>query len=269
MPELPEVETTKQGIEPFVVNQVIDKIIVRNPSLRWPVPQSMSCFEGMVIKSLERRSKYLIFHAASGGFLIHLGMSGSLRICSADAEIEKHDHIDLVFNTGDIVRYRDPRRFGCCLPFEQDTIHPLLKNLGPEPLSDDFHADYLHQRLSNKKAAIKTVIMDAKIVVGVGNIYASEALFLAGISPKRQAGSISLESVTQLVAAIKSVLEASIKQGGTTLKDFVRENGESGYFQLHLNVYGRGGENCFRCDSPIVQFKQGQRSSFYCPTCQH
>ncbi len=269
MPELPEVETTCRGIRPYVVGCKVSSIVVRQPKLRWPIPESLHELEGQKVLSVKRRAKYILLESAKGTAILHLGMSGSLRVIDVDLAPEKHDHIDIIFATGKAVRLHDPRRFGAVLWTREDPLqHKLLSHLGPEPLSDDFNAALLYQVSRSRKVAVKQFIMNAKVVVGVGNIYASESLFMAGISPKISAGRISLARYKTLANAIKIVLTRSIEQGGTTLRDFVQAEGKPGYFQQQLNVYGRAGEACTVCGTQIKQISQGQRSSFYCSNCQ-
>lgn len=269
MPELPEVETTRRGVEPHCRGRVVQGITVREPRLRWPVAnQLVSQLPGQVIQGIERRAKYLLFRTAAGSMLVHLGMSGSLRIVAKDAPPGRHDHIDVLLDGGVCLRYHDPRRFGCFLWIPPDELHPLLSGLGPEPLSAEFDGVYLYARSRGRKAPIKNFIMDAKVVVGVGNIYANEALFLAGIRPDRPAGRISLARYEQLAATLKQVLTSSIEQGGTTLRDFVGGDGKPGYFAQQLRVYGRSGQPCRRCRTPLRELRLGQRSSVYCVTCQ-
>ncbi|MBI3902575.1 MAG: bifunctional DNA-formamidopyrimidine glycosylase/DNA-(apurinic or apyrimidinic site) lyase [Nitrosomonadales bacterium] len=270
MPELPEVETTLRGLSPHLSGQRIADVIIRHPHLRWPVPQNLpELLRGQAIRTLRRRAKYLLIEFDHGTLILHLGMSGSLRILPVGTPVEKHDHFDLVLANGKLMRLRDPRRFGAVLWHEGDVAqHPLLKNLGPEPLQNEFDAAHLHRTTRNKSAAIKLVIMDSHVVVGVGNIYASEALFRAGIRPQLAANRLSLPRSAKLVAAIRATLAAAIEKGGSTLRDFVNSSGEPGYFQQHYFVYGRAGEPCRVCGSAIKQIKQGQRSSYYCPACQ-
>lgn len=272
MPELPEVETSMRGIAPFVEKQKIRNITVRDDRLRWPVPvKDLNRLSGNVVHKLERRAKYILMHTELGAILLHLGMSGSVRVIEPDSDrvIEKHDHIDFEFYNDVLIRFNDPRRFGCCLfikpPLEQ---HKLLGSLGPEPLSDAFDGDYLHQRTRGKTAPIKNVIMDGHVVVGVGNIYASESLFEAGIRPITQAGKISKQRLTKLVDEIKAVLAKAIEAGGTTLNDFTQADGKPGYFRHELQVYGRSGESCYRCGSTLKSMVLGQRNTFYCGNCQ-
>jgi formamidopyrimidine-DNA glycosylase len=268
MPELPEVETTMRGIEPWLVNKTIQEVVVRDSRLRWPVPDAVQKACNQVVKNIRRRAKYIIIELPKGNLLLHLGMSGSVRVLTEHVEVKKHDHIDI--STRDcIIRFNDPRRFGAFLwadnPVDE---HALLASLGPEPLSDGFDADYLHRVSRGRKLAIKNFIMDGKVVVGVGNIYASEALFMAGIHPLRAASRISKQRYEGLVSAIRDVLGRAIRQGGTTLRDFADSDGSPGYFAQELLVYGRAGQDCFQCASPIRQKVIGQRSSFYCTNCQ-
>jgi formamidopyrimidine-DNA glycosylase len=269
MPELPEVETTLRGIKPHLLNQRVAKVVVRDRRLRWPVPASVSKAEGQQLLSLARRGKYLLFNLQQGGLLLHLGMSGALRILESAKEPEKHDHIDVVFDNGVCLRFNDPRRFGAFLWVEGQMLsHELLRNLGPEPLSDQFTTDYLYQRSRGRKVAIKNFIMNGHVVVGVGNIYASEALFMAGIHPQRAAGRISRRRYDSLVVSIQDVLRRAIKQGGTTLRDFSGSDGKPGYFAQELLVYDRANYECFQCSATIRQKVIGQRSSYYCCVCQ-
>ncbi len=270
MPELPEVETTRRGIEPHLLEQPITKVIVRNRKLRWPVPSQLPTeLRQQTIHAVKRRGKYLLLSFDKGSLIIHLGMSGSLRILPIDSPPEKHDHVELQLASGQCLRLRDPRRFGAVLWTRRDPLkHKLLATLGPEPLLAEFNGDYLYTRSRGRKQAIKSFIMDSKVVVGVGNIYASEALFLAAIHPQRAAGRISEKRYHQLSVAIKKVLTAAIRQGGTTLRDFTHSDGAPGYFKQQLNVYGRAEEVCPNCAQPIRQLKIAQRASYYCPRCQ-
>lgn len=269
MPELPEVETTLRGVSPHVIGRRVREVIVRDQRLRWPVPDSIHDLEGCRIDSGVRRGKYLLFGAAKGTLLLHLGMSGNLRVLPPDTPFKKHDHLAITLDSGKQLRLHDPRRFGAALWIEGDPMqHALLKELGPEPLGKEFTAEHLHAACRGKTAAIKQVIMDAHVVVGVGNIYANEALFMAGISPRKAAGKVSKPRLEKLVKAIHKVLAASIKMGGTTLRDFVNESGEPGYFAQTLRVYGREGEPCRVCGARIKRIVQGQRSTFFCPECQ-
>ena len=270
MPELPEVETSCRGISPHISGEVLTKVTVRNAQLRWPVPVAqLEALQGEVLKSVQRRGKYIQLMFDSGYVLLHLGMSGNVRIVCADEAVKKHDHIDLAFANGSVLRLNDPRRFGCCLYQEGcDIAHPLLEKLGPEPLSSDFEGDYLFLRSRKKTQAIKTFIMDSQVVVGVGNIYAAEALFQAGIHPMRAAGTISKKRYIKLLHAIKEILSLAIEQGGTTLKDFVGSDGKPGYFKQKLHVYDREGEKCVQCDKMIKKITIAQRSTYYCGQCQ-
>lgn len=268
MPELPEVETTKRGIEPWLKDQTISKIIVRQPKLRWPVSEEIHLLEGEQILSLTRRAKYILVETAKGTAIWHLGMSGSLRLVEAGEDPGGHDHIDWQLSNGKVLRYHDPRRFGALLWVAPGEDSEHLSHLGPEPLSDDFDADYLFQRSRGKSQAIKTFIMDGKVVVGVGNIYANESLFMAGIRPQTAAGKISKQRYERLVSEIKKVLAAAIEQGGTTLRDFVGGDGKPGYFAQQLFVYGRGGQPCKFCNTTLKEIRQGQRATVYCPSCQ-
>ncbi|EHQ51447.1 MULTISPECIES: bifunctional DNA-formamidopyrimidine glycosylase/DNA-(apurinic or apyrimidinic site) lyase [Ectothiorhodospira] len=270
MPELPEVETTRRGIEPHLTGRRITGVVVRQPRLRWPIPDSLprQILERR-IHGVDRRGKYLLLDCGDITLLVHLGMSGSLRIVENDSPPRLHDHVDLALDSGKTLRLHDPRRFGALLCFDpREGPHPLLAELGPEPLGDQFDGDYLHRQTRRRRTAIKSLIMDSHVVVGVGNIYASESLFLAGIRPRRAAGRITRAEAFRLVEAIRAVLTASIEQGGTTLRDFVHEDGSHGYFSQQLRVYGRAGLPCLRCGTAIRQVVVGQRSTFYCPHCQ-
>ncbi|MCW8955645.1 MAG: bifunctional DNA-formamidopyrimidine glycosylase/DNA-(apurinic or apyrimidinic site) lyase [Gammaproteobacteria bacterium] len=270
MPELPEVETSRRGIEPHIIKQTVSDVIIRQRQLRWPITASLKKqLTGQIIDRVDRRGKYLLLYTQAGCVIIHLGMSGSLRICPLNSSAEKHDHLDIVFTNKKILRLRDPRRFGCVLFTGKDPLqHKLLNSLGPEPLSSEFNAEYLHGATRNRKAAIKSIIMDSHIVVGVGNIYTNESLFKAGINPKRAANKISFQRYQILVEQIKLVLLAAIAQGGTTLRDFTREDGQAGYFQQALSVYGKHHQPCPQCQRPIQMIKQQQRATYYCPRCQ-
>ena len=269
MPELPEVETTRKGILPYIDKKVVVKVNVRQAKMRWPVPDKIHEMEGQQVKSVKRRGKYLFLDTSKGTALIHLGMSGSLRVVDAGDAYEKHDHVEFIIENNKAIRLRDPRRFGAVLWTNKNPLkHKLIRSLGPEPLGDDFNVDYLFQRSRNRSVSIKQFIMNGQIVVGVGNIYACESLFKAGISPKAIAGKVSKARYQKLVNMIKEVLAQAIEQGGTTLKDFVQAEGKPGYFQQQLNVYGRADEACRSCKSKIKQITQGQRSTFYCSKCQ-
>jgi len=277
MPELPEVETTLRGIEPWVLRKQITAVEIRQRSLRWPVPPDIGkALIGQTIVGARRRAKYILLELSGGGtLLVHLGMSGSLRILQLDdddAVWRKHDHISLGFASGKELRFHDPRRFGCWLYCEPSSVpeetHALLKNLGPEPLNEAFHADYLWQRMRKRTVAIKQLIMNAKEVVGVGNIYACEALFLAGISPRKAAGRVSKKQTERLVAEIKRVLAEAINMGGTTLRDFLNADGEAGYFKQELRVYDREDKPCRVCGRAVKRIVQANRSTFFCSSCQ-
>lgn len=270
MPELPEVETSRRGIEPHILGQTVSQVIIRQKKLRWPIPTRLKTeLPQSKILSVKRRGKYLLLESDTGTLIIHLGMSGSLRITDTCTAAEKHEHVDICFKNKIVLRYKDPRRFGAVLWTKKDPLkHKLLIDLGPEPLSDAFSAEHLYEYSHNRKIPIKTFIMNSHIVVGVGNIYASESLFMAGISPKRQAGNISLQRYQKLFEAIQNVLKLAIDQGGTSLRDFTRSDGKPGYFQQILNVYGRTGQPCHKCGKAIKQLTQQQRSSYYCSNCQ-
>ncbi|MCL4106056.1 UNVERIFIED_CONTAM: hypothetical protein GTU68_058362 [Idotea baltica] len=269
MPELPEVETTRLGVLPYSEGRRITEVVIRNPRLRWPVPDDLaSNLRGQRVLSVRRRAKYILFDTAVGTLLVHLGMSGSLRVAETHAPIQKHDHIDIVMDSGQILRFCDPRRFGCFLFQARGESHALLAHLGPEPLSEDFHPDYLYQKSRGRKGPVKNFIMDGKVVVGVGNIYANEALFMAGIRPDRQAGRVSAARYQRLTNCIKQVLTSAIEQGGTTLKDFVGSDGKPGYFAQKLHVYGREGQPCSHCSTTLRQQRLGQRTTVYCVACQ-
>ena len=270
MPELPEVETTRRGIAPHIIGKTVQAVVLRHKQLRWPVPVRLKgILPGQVVLDVNRRGKYLFLHTAVGSVIIHLGMSGSLRLASKKEVVGKHDHVDIVFSDECILRLRDPRRFGAVLWTSRSPHkHKLIASLGPEPLDDIFDVDYLYQRSRKRQLAIKPFIMDSKTVVGVGNIYASEALFRAGIRPSIAAGRVSQERYQRLVSAIKVVLTSAIEAGGTTLRDFVSSEGKPGYFQQKLQVYGRAGEPCDVCKKTIKQIQQTQRTSYYCPHCQ-
>ena len=271
MPELPEVETTLRGIAPALTGQRIRRLLVRDRRLRQPVSSETEVrLPGQRILRLHRRAKYLLLSLEEGAVLVHLGMSGSLRLVPEGTTYRKHDHIDLMLESGLCLRLHDPRRFGIFqwIP-EPVEAHPLLASLGPEPLSEACDGDSLYRASRGRRVAVKSLIMDSRVLVGVGNIYANEALFLAGIHPARAAGRVSLARYQRLANEIKQVLGAAIEQGGTTLRDFLREDGNPGYFAQSLRVYGRAGEPCGQCGAPVRLARIGQRSSFYCPTCQH
>jgi formamidopyrimidine-DNA glycosylase len=270
VPELPEVETTRRGVAPHVEGQVVERVIVRERRLRWPVPAGLArTLEGARIDAVERRAKYLLFRSQPGTLILHLGMSGSLRIVTAGMPPETHDHVDLVLASGQALRLRDPRRFGSIHFTQRDPLqHKLLQDLGPEPLSDAFDGELLWRLSRGRRASVKSFIMDSHTVVGVGNIYASESLFLAGIHPNRPAGRISRPRYEALAGAIKQVLAEAIAEGGTTLRDFVREDGQPGYFRIKLRVYEREGGECVRCGGMVRRRVIGQRASYFCPVCQ-
>ena len=269
VPELPEVEVTRRGIEPRLKGRRLTRSVLRVPALRYPLPAALAGhIEGKTLRAVERRGKYLLFEFGTGHLLLHLGMSGSLRLVPAGLAPEKHDHVDLVFGAT-ALRLRDPRRFGALLWIAGITDeHPLLANLGVEPLSRQFTAPWLAAKLHGRKSAIKTTLMDAHLVVGIGNIYASESLFLAGIDPRRPAGRVSLERLKKLVPAIRQTLRAAIAAGGSSLRDFAHSDGELGCFQTRHRVYDRAGQPCVVCGSPIKAIRQGQRSTYFCPRCQ-
>ncbi len=274
MPELPEVETTRRGIAPYLIGRRVTSVILRRPDLRWPIPPEISeLLPGQRIEAVERRAKYLLLHTEAGSALLHLGMSGVLRVLPPDAPVGKHDHVDIALErtpaqASRILRFTDPRRFGCLLWQPPGETHELLAKLGPEPLTDAFDGDLLWQLSRGRTAAVKLFLMDNAIVVGVGNIYASEALFAAGIDPRRAAGAVSRARYARLAAEVKRILAWAIERGGTTLRDFISPDGLPGYFFRELNVYGRAGEPCHVCGTPIRQAVLGQRSTFWCPSCQ-
>jgi len=269
MPELPEVETSRRGIAPWIENQDVSGVVVRQPKLRWPVAAEIEqLMPGQTIRSLRRRAKYLLFSTDAGTAMLHLGMSGSLRIIDCGTPAGVHDHVDIEFGSGKALRFRDPRRFGSLLWADDPDEHPLLRNLGPEPLSDTFDGEHLRKVARGRRVSIKQFLMNASVVVGVGNIYASESLFVARIHPKRQAGRIALQRMNILADAIKMVLGKAIDAGGTTLRDFHGGDGEPGYFQQQLEVYGRNDEPCLCCERPICVAVLGQRSTYYCKNCQ-
>ena len=270
MPELPEVETSLRGVEPYLQGQTIKRIIARTPKLRWAIPAAFSQMQGAKILSLSRRAKYLILHTDKGDIIVHLGMSGSLSILKVSDNLPagKHDHVDLTTESGVILRYNDPRKFGCWLWAEKAEEHELLRKLGPEPLSDAFTSGYLFEKGRKKTVAIKNFIMNNEVVVGVGNIYACESLFMAGIHPELSAQNLTQKQCERLVKVIKEVLTKSIIQGGTTLKDFIQPDGKPGYFAQVLQVYGRKGEECHDCGAIIETKVVGQRNTYLCPKCQ-
>jgi len=269
MPELPEVETSRRGIEPYLVGERIRKIIIREKRLRWPVRADVvKQLTDQTVTTVSRRAKYLLINTGNGSAMIHLGMSGSVFIVDRGTPASVHEHFDFDLGSGKTLRYRDPRRFGSLHWTRDPAKHKLIRSLGPEPLGDSFSGDYLWQRSRGRRVNIKQFIMNANIVVGVGNIYASEALFLAGINPHRAAGRVSLQRYELLADVIRQVLQQAIDAGGTTLRDFYGGDGEAGYFQQALSVYGRDDEPCKQCKRPISVVVLGQRSTFYCKNCQ-
>ena len=270
MPELPEVETTRRGIAPLLSGHRVTSVAIREARLRWPISQALAReLPGQLVHGVSRRAKFLLIESPVGHLILHLGMSGSLRVVARDLPPEKHDHLDVVMDDGRCLRLRDPRRFGAALWTTHDPLdHPLLKHLGPEPLEDDFNAEWLYQHARRRRVAVKSFLMNSRVVAGVGNIYASEALFLAGIHPGRSAGRISLKRYQRLVDAVREVLAKAIAAGGTTLRDFVDSDGNPGYFSQKLRVYGRQAEACERCGSAVRIKVIGQRSTYYCPRCQ-
>jgi formamidopyrimidine-DNA glycosylase len=270
MPELPEVETTRRGIEPHVVGRRVRALLVHEPRLRWRVEADLPArVAGQRVQAAGRRAKYLLLALERGTLLLHLGMSGSLRVLPADAPRDRHDHFDLVFDSGELLRFNDPRRFGSLLFTSGDpAAHPLLAALAPEPLDDSFDADYLWRVTRSRRVAVKQLIMNSRLVVGVGNIYASEALFRAGVRPGREARRLSRTETARLVRAIRTVLANAVKAGGTTLRDYVGADGAPGYFRRKLQVYERSGQPCRRCRTPIRRRLQGQRATYWCPECQ-
>jgi len=270
MPELPEVETTLRGIAPFIEGQRLTDVVVRNASLRWPIPSSrLQALVGKKIELAERRAKYILLHTGAECVMLHLGMSGSLRVLDASEPAGKHDHVDLQFGSK-LVRFNDPRRFGCCLVLQEPiNKHKLLSSLGPEPLSAGFDGDHLFKASRGRKIAVKNFIMDGKVVVGVGNIYASESLFEAGVRPTVAAGKISRARYQRLAKEIRAVLAKAIESGGTTLNDFTQTDGKPGYFSQKLRVYGRAGEDCYQCGTELKSKVIGQRNTFFCVKCQN
>ena len=268
MPELPEVETTARGIAPFLIGQRFTAIRVNQPSLRWPIPPDFSKrLLNQTCLSVSRRAKYLLIETEHAGILSHLGMSGSFRLVDPSMPLKTHDHVQI--GVGDLeLRYHDPRRFGCLLWADSDRAKQLIDHLGPEPLSDAFNGEWLYEQSRRRRLAVKSFIMTNAVVVGVGNIYANEALFLAGIRPERLAGKISRQRYLRLAGFIRQVLGNAIDSGGTTLRDFLREDGSPGYFKQQLLVYGRGGEPCTACGRPLKEIRLGQRTTVFCTRCQ-
>ena len=270
MPELPEVETTRKGLEPLITDRKILSVHIYKKKLRWEIPpQLKSTLKNQTIKKISRRAKYLLFHFDFGQLVMHLGMSGSISVVNSSKPLRKHEHFELKLDNRTSLRFHDPRRFGSVLWQNPNEILTLLKNLGPEPLSYEFDEDSLFQSSIGKTRNIKSFIMDSNVVVGVGNIYASESLFLAGISPKRPAGKISKKRLRVLTNSIKNVLKDAINNGGTTLNDFLNVDGTPGYFSQVLNVYGRDNMPCMKCSGKIKRIIQNQRATYYCPKCQH
>lgn len=269
MPELPEVETTRRGLAPHLEGQRVTRVVLRRPDLRWPIPiEVQQQLPGQTILSVRRRAKYLLFDTTAGSALLHLGMSGTLRIVAGEAAIKTHDHVDILLDNDKLLRFNDPRRFGCLLWQPTGQEHPLLQHLGPEPLSDDFNADYLFFRSRQRQTPVKSWLMDQRLVVGVGNIYAAEALFIAGISPLRMAGKLSRKHCEALAAAIKHILAHAITRGGTTLRDFLAPDGAPGYFEQELLVYGRNTQPCRHCKTPLQNVLISGRASVWCKRCQ-
>jgi formamidopyrimidine-DNA glycosylase len=270
LPELPEVETTRRGIRPALAGRSVVGMVLRERRLRWPVPRGLPArLAGQRILDVRRRAKYLLIELERGTLIAHLGMSGSLRVLPADVPPLAHDHYDLVLDSGRCLRFNDPRRFGCLLWATGDpSRHRLLAGLGPEPLEPDFDAVYLAATARGRRVAIKQFLMDQRVVVGVGNIYASESLYRAGVDPRRAAGRVSRKKLERVVEAVREVLRAAIRHGGTTLRDYVNADGAPGYFGQDLFVYERSGQPCRRCGAAIRQVVQGQRSTYFCPACQ-
>lgn len=270
MPELPEVEVTRLGIAPHLLGQRLEGAVVRDGRLRLPVNADFAGrVTGQRLLNLRRRGKYLLLDLEQGAILIHLGMSGHLRVLPQNTPVQKHDHVDLLFADDLCLRFHDPRRFGVILWLADADQHPFLQHLGPEPLGEDFTAEYLYRRSRNREIPVKPFLMDAHIVVGVGNIYANESLFAAGVDPRRHAGRIALSRYAKLVQTVRDVLESAIAQGGTTLRDFTRPDGKNGYFRLSLAVYGREGKPCTQCGAPLHGIRLCGRATTYCSHCQY
>jgi len=268
MPELPEVETTRRGIEPLIVGKSVAAVAVRERRLRWPVAPQLKRLVGLPIVAVRRRAKYLLLDSECGSVIIHLGMSGSLRVVASSVAPQRHDHVDIGFEDHTCLRLRDPRRFGAVLWSRDPLQHKLLRSLGPEPFDSLFDGAYLRARARGRKVAVKSLLMDARVVVGVGNIYASESLHAAGIHPRRPAGRISQMRYQRLSEAVRDILMRAIGFGGTTLRDFSNPDGEPGYFRNALAVYDRAGQPCLTCGGTVQQETIGQRSSYYCRRCQ-
>lgn len=269
MPELPEIETTRRGLAPHLEGALVCAVLQRRSDLRWPIPAEIRAhLPGARIQAVRRRAKYLLLDTHAGSALLHLGMSGSLRVLPAATPVKTHDHVDLALDGGRVLRFTDPRRFGSLLWQPPATTHALLRGLGPEPLSDSFDSRYLFDRSRDRSASVKTFLMDQRVVAGVGNIYAAESLFRAGIHPLRAAGKVSHARYVALVQALKDILAQAIERGGTTLRDYINPDGVPGYFEQELWVYGRGGQPCKRCGSVLKEAQIGQRTSVWCPRCQ-
>jgi len=269
MPELPEVETTRRGLAPHLAGRRVTGVVLRRPDLRWPIPPEVGALlPGSTIEAVRRRAKYLLLDTGAGSALLHLGMSGMLRVLPPEVAPGPHDHVDIGLDDGRVVRFTDPRRFGCLLWQASGQTHPLLAGLGPEPLSADFHGDHLHRLARRRRAPVKTFLMDQSVVVGVGNIYAAESLFRAGIHPLRPAGAVSLARYRRLAEAVRGILGHAIERGGTTLRDFLSPDGAPGYFEQELWVYGREGGDCRHCGRTLKSARIGQRASVWCPACQ-
>jgi formamidopyrimidine-DNA glycosylase len=268
VPELPEVETTCRGLAPHLLGVRIEQIILRRPNLRWPIPQTIQNLQGQRIDAIERRAKYCLMRTQAGSALWHLGMSGSLRVLDRDTPLKAHDHIDWRLSTGAVLRFNDARRFGCLMFEAPSEMHPLLCKLGPEPLSEQFDARLLYQITRHRRTPIKHVLMDQSVVVGVGNIYVAESLFQSGVRPTRHAEALTRADCTRLVRAIKAILNYAIQRGGTTLRDFISPDGQPGYFEQELFVYGRKDLPCKRCTTPVQAAELGTRQSLFCPKCQ-
>jgi formamidopyrimidine-DNA glycosylase len=268
MPELPEVEVSRRGIEPYLVDYLILHAVVRNSNLRWTIPREIHALENQYIFSVRRRAKYLLIELLSGWIIIHLGMSGTLRIIQSHQLPSKHDHVDLVMSNGYTLRYNDPRRFGSWLWSKRLDDNTIFKDLGPEPLSESFNANYLYIRLRSRKVCIKKLLMNKTIVVGIGNIYANESLFASNIFPGRPSSPLILEEVAKLVSSVKKILQHSIDCGGTTIRNFSQSDGSSGKFYRRLKIYGRHGLPCFICGAMIMSSKHNQRRTLWCPRCQ-
>ena len=269
MPELPEVETTRRGLAPHLVGRQVTGVTLRRPDLRWPIPAEIArLLPGEPILGIRRRAKYLLLDTAPGSALLHLGMSGSLRVLPASTPLDSHDHVDVALDSGQVLRFNDPRRFGCLLWQPAGQTHELLRQLGPEPLSAPFDGDYLYQLSRGRRASIKSFLMDQAVVVGVGNIYAAESLVRAGIAPGRQAGRVSRDRYERLAAAVRAILAHAIERGGTTLRDFISPDGLPGYFEQELLAYGREGLPCQTCGRPMRSLRLGNRATAWCSHCQ-